>query len=351
MAFRLLMLILDGFSPRHCTPALTPNLVALGEAGAWVRGGGRSVLPAITYPNHATLVTGLLPQEHGIFANQVFTEDGLKPAKEVGVSGTFLDAARAAGLDTAVVTGDAKILGVVGGERCDRHWPPGGALPPGTPTVRGYAADAAAVAGLARVLDDGAEVVLCQLDNTDGVAHVHGPDSPEAMAQCADVDALVGGLVEGLRNGPRWSETVVAVISDHSQVAADPGLPPISVAAALGRAGIEADWIEDGSCELVRAKETEAARRAVAALDGVAGIEDYAPGVLYAHARPGRGFATGKPLTRGLHGCPATAPTLCMAAGGHPGLAGLKRAFAEETPTTATLPRLLTGAVGLDWRV
>jgi hypothetical protein len=40
-----------------------------------------------------------------------------------------------------------------------------------------------------------------------------------------------------------------------------------------------------------------------------------------------------------------------MAAGGHPGLAGLKRAFAEETPTTATLPRLLTGAVGLDWRV
>jgi hypothetical protein len=350
MPLRLLMLVLDGFSPRHCTRALTPNLVALGEAGAWARAGGRSVLPAITYPNHASLVTGLAPQEHGIFANQVFTGDGLKPAKDIGVHGTFLDAAREAGLDTAVVTGDAKILGVVGGARCDNHWPPGGALPPGTPTVRGYAADPAVVAGLDRVLDAGADVVLCQLDNTDGVSHLHGPDSPEAMAQCVAVDALVGELVDRLRRGPRWSETVVAVISDHSQVTADPGRPPISVAAALGGAGIESDWIEDGSCALVRARDTEAARRAIAALDGVAAVEDYAPGVLYAHARPGRGFATGKPLTRGLHGCPASTPTLCMAAGGHPGLAGLRRVFDHETPTTATLPRLLAGAVGLAWR-
>jgi predicted AlkP superfamily pyrophosphatase or phosphodiesterase len=350
MAVRLLMLVLDGFSPRHCTSALTPNLVAIGEAGAWARAGGRSVLPSITYPNHASLVTGLTPQEHGIFANQVFTEDGLKPAKDIGVRGTFLDAAREAGLDTAIVTGDARILGVVGGARCDNHWPPGGALPPGTPTVRGYAADAAAVAGLNRALDGGADVVLCQLDNTDGVSHLHGPDSPEAMAQYAAVDALVGELVENLRRGPRWSETIAAVISDHSQVTADSDRPPISVSAALGRAGIAADVIEDGSCALLRATQTEAARRAVAALDGVAGVEDYAPGVLYAHALPGRGFATGKPLTRGLHGCPASAPTLCMAVGGHPGMAGLRRAFDHEAPTTATLPRLLTDAVGLAWR-
>ena len=352
MALRLLMLVLDGFSPRHCTRAVAPSLVAIGEAGAWARGGGRAMLPSITYPNHASLATGLVPQAHGIVANQVFTDAGLKPAKDVGARGTtFLDAARAAGLDTAVITGDAKILGVVGAERCANHWPPGGALPPDTPTVRGYAADWVTIAALRRVLDDGADVALCQLDNIDGVSHIYGPDSPEAIAQYAAVDSLVAELVDMLRRGPRWGETIVSVISDHSQISADLDRPPIDVPAALNRAGIEAEWIEDGGCALIRTKETAAVRRVIAALDGVAGVEDYAPDMLYAYGIPGRGFATSKPLTRGLHGCPATTPTLCMATGGHPGLAALRQAFARQPSTTATLPRLLTDAIGLNWRV
>ncbi len=345
------MLVLDGFSPRHCTRAVTPNLVEIGEAGAWARGGGRAVLPSITYPNHASLVTGLAPQAHGIVANQVFTDSGLKPAKDIGARGmTFLDAAHAAGLNTAVITGDARILGVVGAARCDNHWPPGGALPPGTPTVRGYAADSVASAALRRALDDGADVALCQLDNTDGVSHIYGPDSPEAIAQYAAVDTLVGELADALCCSARWSETIVAIISDHSQVTANLDRPPIGVPAALIRAGIEAEWIEDGSCALIRTKETAATRRMIAALDGVAGVEGFAPDILYTHSLPGRGFATNKPLTHGLHGCPAAAPTLCMATGGHPGLAGLRHAFARQAPTTATLPRQLTEAGGLAWR-
>ncbi len=352
MALRLLMLVLDGFPPRHCTRVVTPNLVKIGEAGTWVRGGGRAVLPSITYPNHASLATGLPPQAHGIVANHVFTDAGLKPAKDIGARGsTFLDAAHAAGLTTAVIVGDAKILGVVGAQRCDDHWPPGGALPPDTPTVRGYAADSTTIASLRRTLDGGADVILCQLDNTDGVSHIYGPDSPEAMVQYAAVDALVGELVDALRHGTRWSETIVAIISDHSQVTADLNHAPISVSAALNRAGIEAQWIEDGSCALIRTRETTAVGRVIAALDGVAGVEDYAPDMLYAHGMPGRGFATGKPLTRGLHGCPSSAPTLCMATGGHPGLARLRQAFVREAPTTAALPRQLTDAVGLAWPV
>lgn len=352
MTPRLLMLVLDAFSPRHCTPALTPNLAALGESGAWSRDGGYAVLPSITYPNHASLATGLEPQSHGIIANHVFTETGLVPAGDIGARGTtFLDAARSAGLATAVIVGDPRILGVVGAERCDEQWPPGGALPPGTPTVRGYAADAVVADALRRTLDGGADVVLCQLDNTDGISHIHGPDSPEALAQCAAIDSLVGGLIDDLRCGPRWSETIVAVISDHSQVTANLDLPPIGIPAVLARAGIEAQCIEDGSCALVRTEDVAAARAAIAPLDGVAGVEDYAPDLLYAHARPGRGFATGKPLTRGLHGCLASRPTLCMATGEHPGVALLRDAFGRKAPTAAALPRQLFDALGFSWKV
>jgi hypothetical protein len=51
MAPRVVVLVLDGFSPRHCRREVTPALVAAGEAGA--PGGGRAVLASATYPNHA----------------------------------------------------------------------------------------------------------------------------------------------------------------------------------------------------------------------------------------------------------------------------------------------------------
>ncbi len=348
---RLVVLVLDGFSPRHCTRAIAPNLVAAGEGGAWAPGGGRAVLAAATYPNHASLVTGTEPVVHGIFANDTFTETGIRAAADVGARGvTLLDAARAVGLGTGVVVGDPKILGVVGASRCDAHWPPGGVLPPGTPTVRGYAANAVTFRALLDVLDHGADVVLSQLDNTDGVSHMFGPDSPEALAAHAEADGLAGRLLETLRRGPRWRETLVAVVSDHSQLATDPDQPPLDAPGALTRAGIEAEVIEEGSAALVHAGDPAAARRVLGALDGVAGVADFAPGILYVSAEPGRGFATRKPLPRGVHGCPATAPTLCLATGGHPGLTALRAAFAAKAPTSASLAPLLAAAVGLPWR-
>jgi len=351
MPLRLVLLVLDGFSLRHCTREVAPNLVGLRKQGVHAPTGGRSVLPSSTYPNHASLATGDEPIRHGIYANNTFTDAGIRPARDIGARGiTFLDAARAAGLRTAVSVGDANILGVVGAHRCDVHWPPGGALPPGTPTVRGYAVNAAPFRALQDMLDDDADVVLCQLDNTDGIAHEFGPDSVEAKRAYGEADGLVGELVDRLRGGARWNDTIVAIVSDHGQITADLSLPPIDIPGALTQAGIEAEVIEEGSSALVRTSAIDRVREAIGALDGVAAVLPFAPDVLYAHARPGRGFSTRKPLTRGIHGCPATTETLCVATGGHPGLVTLGTALAAGPPTCATLPRLLARAVGLPWR-
>ncbi len=348
---RIVLLVLDGFSPRHCTRAIAPNLVTAAQEGAWVADGGHAVLASATYPNHASLVTGTEPVVHRIFANDTFTETGVRPAEDVGARGvTLLDAARRAGLSTAVVAGDPGILGVVGASRCDEQWPPGGVLPPGTPTVRGYADNAVTFQALVDVLDRGADVVLCQLDNTDGVSHLFGPDSPEALAAHAEADALVGELLGTLGRAPRWEDTILAVVSDHSQLATDPSEPPIDVAAALARAGLEAEVIEEGSAALLRTREWGATTRALKALDGVAGVRGLAPGVLYAYAKPGRGFSTQGRLPRGIHGCPTTGPALGLATGGHPGITALRETFAREAPTSATWPRLLARVVGLPWR-
>lgn len=348
---RLIMLVLDGFSPQHCTPSLTPTLVALGESGAWARHGGRAMLPSATYPNHASLVTGKEPTAHGIFANRTFTKAGIEPAQHVGARGTtFLDAARDAGLSTGVAVGDAKIIGVVGATRCDSHWPPNGVLPTNTPLLRGYASDAVTFQALIDIIDIDTDVILCQLDNTDGMSHEHGPESEEARAMHAEADGRVRSLVDKLQAGARWRETVLMVISDHSHVTTDPDKPSIDLPAALARAGIAAAVIEEGSAALVRTPALAAAEAALLSVDGVAGVSPFAEGVLYVHARRGRGFKAGKPLPRGIHGCPETTPTLCLATGGHPGLKVLKQAFVREVPTTASLGPLLMRAAGVAWR-
>lgn len=351
MTMRLVVLILDGFSPRHCREDLTPNLIALAKEGAWARGGGRALLPSCTYPNHASIATGRTPLDHGIFANKTFTDAGIRPAREVGARGvTFLDAARNAGLRTGVAVGDANIIGVIGAQRCERHWPPDGVLPPDTPTVRGYAADSATLSACREMLDEDIDVLLCQLDNTDGISHLYGPDSPEAIAAHVDADRVVAELVDALRPHPRWGTTVLAVISDHSQITSDPNAAPIDLPAALASAGISAETVEEGSAALVRSRNPARVREVAAALDGVAGVRDFAPGILYVHARPGRGFASGRSLTRGIHGCPDTMPTLCLATGGHQGIESLRRVFSTEVPTTATLTPMLAAAIGLPWQ-
>lgn len=65
----VVMVSLDGF--RYDYPRLygAPNLLAIGCRGASVPNGMRPSYPSVTFPNHYTLVTGLLPEHHGIVEN------------------------------------------------------------------------------------------------------------------------------------------------------------------------------------------------------------------------------------------------------------------------------------------
>jgi predicted AlkP superfamily pyrophosphatase or phosphodiesterase len=288
MSLRIILLVLDGFPLRHCTPEIAPNITRMTGEGVSAPDGGRAVLPSSTYPNHASLVTGRDPTDHGIFANSTLTTFGIKPAREVGARGdTFLDAARKCGLRTAVAVGDPNIVGVVGAARCHIHWPAGGHLAPETPTLRGFAANTVVFRSFVQMLDDDADIVLCQLDNTDGIAHLHGPDSPEAKAAYSAADGLVGQLEERLRQDGRWDQTILAVVSDHGQISVDVSAPAIDIPGALRRAHLEAEVIEEGSGALIWAQDTEAAGVVISSLDGVAGVQSFAPGILYAHARLG----------------------------------------------------------------
>ncbi|HKF26470.1 MAG TPA: ectonucleotide pyrophosphatase/phosphodiesterase, partial [Candidatus Acidoferrum sp.] len=72
----LVMVSVDGLRPDYVTEAdahgaKVPNLRRLMREGAFADG-VEGVIPTVTYPSHTTLVTGVWPDKHGIYANVTF---------------------------------------------------------------------------------------------------------------------------------------------------------------------------------------------------------------------------------------------------------------------------------------
>lgn len=69
----VLLISVDGLKPDHVLQAdkhglKIPNLRLIATRGAYATG-VTGVLPTVTYPSHSTMVTGVAPSKHGIFAN------------------------------------------------------------------------------------------------------------------------------------------------------------------------------------------------------------------------------------------------------------------------------------------
>lgn len=65
------VLVVDGMRPDELAPGLTPHLVALADAGTRYTA-ARAIPVAETLPNHAAMMTGVLPHRNGVPANSVF---------------------------------------------------------------------------------------------------------------------------------------------------------------------------------------------------------------------------------------------------------------------------------------
>src|SRR5262252_8154679 len=108
----LVMISVDGMRPDYITEAdargtKVPNLRRFMREGAFAEG-VQGVIPTVTYPSHTTLITGVWPAKHGIYANLLFDplEKGKQAwywyAEDLKVP-TLYDAAREAGRKTASV--------------------------------------------------------------------------------------------------------------------------------------------------------------------------------------------------------------------------------------------------------
>ncbi|WP_353216890.1 alkaline phosphatase family protein [Sandarakinorhabdus sp.] len=239
----VVMIAIDGLRPvewqRRDNGLDLPALrgLAAGGTGAAVTG----VLPTVTYPSHATLMTGTAPRRHGIANNLTF--DPLRRNNEGWY--WYASDVQAHTLWQAAVGGGKRVINV--------HWPtsvglsglaanlpqiwrtgtpdddkliaalatPGlpaalvaeaGPYPPGID--ESIAADEAraahAIALIRRTQPDFATVYLTAFDHEQ---HEAGPDSAAARAILVRIDAAVGKIVAAARAVD--PQTLVVIVSDH----------------------------------------------------------------------------------------------------------------------------------------
>jgi hypothetical protein len=341
---RVLFVVLDGVSPRHVDETVMPGLAELAGAGAWSRPGGIGVLPSSTYPNHATFVTGRSPAEHGIVANELPTDEGPVPSWERGPSvPTLFDSMRSAGRTSAAVFGDLHLLGVTGAGSASFHWPEGDFADDVSLDILGYAKDVETVARIRRAVDMGAELIVAQLNEPDTVAHIFGPDSPEALQRYGRADAHLAGLVESLRD--QWAAWAVVVVSDHGQEeVTEPD--PVDLRAEAARRGLGGLVIDDGAVAVMAGEMA----RDVAWTDSVAGVEgvrrlDSDSVLVWSTA--GRWFSSVPLPVHGVHGSPRTLGQIAVVTGGHPGVRALGAGLAGARPSSTRWAPAVAGLLGV----
>ena len=224
-----ILISIDGFRPDYLDRGLTPRLSALAGSGA--RGTMRPSFPTLTFPNHWSMVTGLVPDHHGIVANKM--EDPSRPGETFDMKSddpfwwnaatpVWVDAERA-GIRTAsyfwpgsgVAIGGAKTKQghdtlIVGGTR-PSDWVPFSEWVDAPRRVRGV------LDWLSRPEAIRPRFVTLYFDTVDTAGHHHGPGSPELNAALGDVDRAIGQLVDGLAALKQPANLII--VADHGMAA------------------------------------------------------------------------------------------------------------------------------------
>ncbi|HTR03958.1 MAG TPA: ectonucleotide pyrophosphatase/phosphodiesterase [Thermoanaerobaculia bacterium] len=242
----VVMISIDGLKPESSVRAdelglKVPNLRRLMREGVWAEG-VVGVLPTVTYPSHTTLITGVLPNVHGIVSNHQFDPMGTGGgawywyADEIRVP-TLVSAAAARRLRTATVSWPVSI-GLGATYQVPEYMRPGSSAPTDLKMLAalstpGIFDDAAAHRGrafpplsewtdrervdLARFIIETyrPSLTLLHIFDTDEAEHSHGPGSPEAFAAIERADGYVGEIRESLRKAGIEATTLVAIVSDH----------------------------------------------------------------------------------------------------------------------------------------
>jgi predicted AlkP superfamily pyrophosphatase or phosphodiesterase len=210
--------------------------------------------PTMTWSNHTTLVTGVLPRQHSVLANGVISRTGAglpvvmdkeKTAAEMVAVPSLFDLLHAAHASTAAINWPC----TRGSTSIEDNFPDSpGALNYTTPRLRrelisggqlaneqheGFFAlgeprhDEIWLQAACRLIRTRMPSFLAlHLLNTDEINHAYGPETPAGYTAVALADRFVGDIVAAVAAAGQRDNTTFIVVSDHGFAAAQHVLQP-----------------------------------------------------------------------------------------------------------------------------
>jgi predicted AlkP superfamily pyrophosphatase or phosphodiesterase len=247
----VLMISIDGMKPEYVTHASEhglhlPTLERFLRDGTYADG-VLPVFPSVTYPDHTTMITGVWPEQHGIYNNALFDPEGKLDkawywyAESIRVP-TLWDVAHKAGIGTAAVSWPVSVNAASVDSLIPEYWR-SFTLEPGNPQDAYLMEAISRPVGMlssmekrlgpymagndTRIVGDRTRTrfsrdilehqkpgfMTIHLSSLDEAEHLNGPFSQEANHTLEAIDGMVGELIAAaMKNDPK---TTVVVVSDH----------------------------------------------------------------------------------------------------------------------------------------
>jgi predicted AlkP superfamily pyrophosphatase or phosphodiesterase len=188
----VLVISMDGARPDAIQAIDAPVLQALAASGA-VDWQSQTILPSATVPAHASMLTGLSVEEHGIDSNNYNTETLDLPS--------FLSIASEAGIPSAMIVGKNKL---------DQfHYPDSVSY------EFARSGDGSVVDAAIQRLILGDRLLFIQLPNPDYFGHSTGWMSETYLFELGNTDRQIGRLLTALEEMGIRETSLIIVTADH----------------------------------------------------------------------------------------------------------------------------------------
>ena len=203
----LILVSIDGGRPDIVQQARMPTLHAMAREGA-VTWSARSIVPPLTLPAHTSMLTGLAPEEHGVYWNQWM------PAFGTLRFPTVLALARTAGFSTAMFSAKDKLAYLFPTGSVDHISYP-------VPDPRDWmgtnhllSATTVATQAVTYFAQQKPRLMFVHFPDADLAGHFFGWPSPEQFAALETCDAALARLREGVARAGA-TNVLYLVTADH----------------------------------------------------------------------------------------------------------------------------------------
>lgn len=192
---RVLIISLDGLRPDAISAAPMPNLLLLMQTSAYTLA-AKTIFPSATLPSHASMLTGLCPDKHGVDWNDYLPERGYAQGVDI------FDLAHAAGLKTVMYVSKEKLIQIT---------------EPASLDVFRYINDRDVVVAQ-RITEEfpvDFGLMFVHFATPDAMGHAYGWMSPQYISVVQRADEAIGTLLNDLENHGLRQETLIIITADH----------------------------------------------------------------------------------------------------------------------------------------